>query len=35
MELILKFMVIASLAWIGITFYHIFIGDYDNKPKNE
>lgn len=35
MELILTFLVIALLAWIGISFYHTFIDDYDNKPKNE
>ena len=35
MELILTFMVIALLAWIGISFYHTFISDYDNKPKKK
>ena len=35
MELILTFLVIALLAWIGVSFYHTFIGDYDNKPKRK
>lgn len=35
MELILTFLVIALLAWIGINFYHIIIGDYDNKTKKK
>ena len=35
MELILTFLVIALLAWIGISFYHAIIGDYDNKPKKK
>lgn len=35
MELILTFLVIALLAWIGISFYHNFIGDYDNKHKKK
>ena len=35
MELILIFLVIALFAWIVISFYHTFIGDYDNKPKKK
>ena len=35
MELILIFLVIALFAWIGISFYHIFVGDYDNKSKKK
>lgn len=35
MELILTFLVIAFLAWIGISCYHEIIGYYDNKPKKK